>query len=149
MLGRVLVEQGDMQSAFEIYQKAAELTPGSVTRLLHAGTLAFYAGQAEDAIKALDRACVIGVASKMFDDHALVLLALLQFDAKDGKGLQRTHDHLTRKRDRKPEDARLQRFDAVIATLRAMHDKKVADAMRMVRQLSEDVDSVEMDMEAA
>ncbi|HEY2928309.1 response regulator, partial [Piscinibacter sp.] len=31
VLGRVLVEQGEMQAAFEIYQKAAELTPGSVT----------------------------------------------------------------------------------------------------------------------
>jgi hypothetical protein len=40
---------------------------------------------------------VIGVMSKMFDDHALVLLALLQFDARDAKGLQRTHDHLGRK----------------------------------------------------
>jgi predicted Zn-dependent protease len=32
VLGRVLVEQGEMQAAYEIYQKAAELTPGSVTR---------------------------------------------------------------------------------------------------------------------
>lgn len=149
VLGRVLVEQGEMQAAFEIYQKAAELTPGSVTRLLHAGTLAFYAGQSEEALKMLDRACVIGVASKMFDDHALVLLALLQFDARDGKGLQRTSDHLGRRRERKPEDRRLERFAAVIATLRAMQDKKVAEAMRMVRELTEDVDGPEMDMEAA
>jgi CheY-like chemotaxis protein len=149
VLGRVLVEQGEMQAAFEIYQRAAELTPGSVTRLLHAGTLAFYAGQADEAMKALDRACVIGIASKMFDDHALVLLALLQFDAKDGKGLQRTHDHLSRRRDRKPEDDRLRRFDAVIATLRCMHDKKVADAMRMVRDLTADVEGTQMDMEGA
>ncbi|WP_280150432.1 response regulator [Piscinibacter sp. XHJ-5] len=149
VLGRVLVEQGEMQQAFEVYQKAAELTPGSVTRLLHAGTLAFYAGQAEQAMKALDRACVIGVASKMFDDHALVLLALLQFDARDGKGLQRTHDHLGRRRDRTPECPRLARFDAVIETIRHMHDKRVAEAMRCVRELTEDVDSAAMDMEAA
>src|SRR5206468_1942555 len=75
VLGRVLVEQGEMQAAFEVYQKAAELTPGSVTRLLHAGTLAFYAGQTQEAITALERACVVGISSKMFDDHALVLLA--------------------------------------------------------------------------
>ena len=149
VLGRVLVEQGEMKQAFEIYQKAAELTPGSVTRLLHAGTLAFYAGQAEEAMKALERACVIGVASKMFDAHALVLLALLQFDAKDGKGLQRTHDHLTRRIDRKLDCPRLKRFDAVVTTIRLMHDKKVADAMRMVRELTQDVESVDMDMEAA
>lgn len=149
VLGRVLVEQGEMKQAFEIYQKAAELTPGSVTRLLHAGTLAFYAGQADEALKALERACVIGIASKMFDDHALVLLALLQFDAKDGKGLQRTHEHLARRLDRDPDCPRLRRFDAVIVAIRHMHDKKVADAMRSVRALTEEVDDAGMDMEAA
>lgn len=149
VLGRVLVEQGDMQQAFEIYQKAAELTPGSVTRLLHAGTLAFYAGQAAQALKLLDRACVIGIASKMFDDHALVLLALLQFDAKDPKGLQRTADHLSRRIDRQPENPRLLRFARVISTLKAMQDKKVAEAMRIVRALTDDVEHADMDMEAA
>jgi len=149
VLGRVLVEQGEMQQAFEIYQKAAELTPGSVTRLLHAGTLAFYAGQSEQAMTALDRACVIGVASKMFDDHALVLLALLQFDAKDPKALQRTSDHLSRRIDKQPDNRRILRFQRVIDTLRSMQAKKVAEAMRMVRELTEEVDSAEMDMEAA
>ncbi|MBW8831880.1 MAG: response regulator [Burkholderiales bacterium] len=149
VLGRVLVEQGEMHAAFEIYQKGAILTPGSVTRLLHAGTLAFYAGQYDYALSALDRACVIGVASKMFDDHALVLLAFLQFDAKDAKGLLRTRDHLTRRMGRTPESKRLMRFAKVIETLRAMQAKKVAEAMRMLRELSAEVDSPDMDMEAA
>lgn len=149
VLGRTLVEQGDMQAAFDIYNKAAELTPGSVTRLLHAGTLAFYAGQSEQALKSLDRACVIGVASKMFDDHALVLLALLQFDARDGKGLQRTADHLARRMERQPENPRLRRFAAVMAAIRTMFDKKVGDTMRMVRELTDSVDTPEMDMEHA
>jgi tetratricopeptide (TPR) repeat protein len=148
VLGRVLVEQGEMQAAYEIYQKAAELTPGSVTRLLHAGTLAFYAGQNQEAMTALDRACVIGVMSKMFDDHALVLLALLQFDARDAKGLQRTHDHLGRKCERHPDSLRLRRFDAVVVALRTMLDKKVAQAMRMVRELTDEVEGAQMDMEA-
>jgi CheY-like chemotaxis protein len=149
VLGRVLVEQGEMQQAFEIYQKAAELTPGSVTRLLHAGTLAFFAGQSEQAMSALDRACVIGVASKMFDDHALVLLALLQFDAKDPKALQRTYDHLSRRMEKQPESKRLIRFRGVIDTLRTMQAKKVADAMRMVRELTAEIDDADLDMEAA
>jgi CheY-like chemotaxis protein/Tfp pilus assembly protein PilF len=149
VLGRVLVEQGEMQQAFEIYQKAAELTPGSVTRLLHAGTLAYFAGQSEQAMSALDRACVIGVASKMFDDHALVLLALLQFDAKDPKALQRTYDHLSRRMEKQPESKRLERFRGVIDTLRTMQAKKVADAMRMVRELTSEIDSPDLDMEAA
>ena len=149
VLGRTLVEQGDMQAAFDIYNKAAELTPGSVTRLLHAGTLAFYAGQNDQALKSLERACVIGVASKMFDDHALVLLALLQFDARDGKGLQRTADHLARRMERQPESARLRRFAAVMATIKAMFDKKIAETMHMVRDLTDSVDTPEMDMEHA
>ena len=149
VLGRVLVEQGEMQAAFDIYQKAAELTPGSVTRLLHAGTLAFYAGKNAEALTTLDRACVIGVTSKMFDDHALVLLALLQFDARDAKGLQRTHDHLGRRRERNADSNRLRRFDDVILALRTMLDKKVAQAMRMVRDLTDEIEGVEMDMEAA
>ncbi len=149
VLGRVLVEQGEMQAAFDIYQKAAELTPGSVTRLLHAGTLAFYAGKNAEALTTLDRACVIGVTSKMFDDHALVLLALLQFDARDGKGLQRTQDHLGRRRERATDEARLQRFDAAITALRCLHDKKLAQAMRMVRDMTDEVGGEEMDMEAA
>jgi CheY-like chemotaxis protein len=149
VLGRVLVEQGEMQAAFEIYQKAAELTPGSVTRLLHAGTLAFYAGQAQQAIVTLERACVVGIGSKMFDDHALVLLALLQFDARDGKGLQRTHDHLSRRMERAKDGARLQRFDAALTVLRCLHDKKLAEAMRAVRELTDEVEGVQMDMESA
>lgn len=149
VLGRVLVEQGDMDQAFEIYRKAADLTPGSVTRLVHCGTLAFYAGQKEPALQALERACVIGIASKMFDDHALVLLALLQFDTRDGKGLQRTHDHLVRRMERNAECPRLRRFNAAIQTIRLMHDKKLAEAMRMMRELTDEVDGSDMDMEAA
>jgi CheY-like chemotaxis protein len=149
VLGRVLVEQGEMEQAFEVYQKAAELTPGSVTRLLHAGTLAFYAGRSDDSMKALERACVIGIASKMFDDQALVLLALLQFDSRDGKALQRTHDHLARRRERMPECVRLARLDAVILAIRHLHEKKVAEAVRGVRGLTDEVESAAMDMEAA
>ena len=149
VLGRVLVEQGEMAQAYEIYRKAANLTPGSVTRLLHSGTLAFYAGQKEPAMHALDRACVIGIASKMFDDNALVLLALLQFDARDGRGLQRTHDHLGRRMARQPGCTRLQRFDGVVQTVRLMHDKKVADGLRRLRELTDEVDGSAMDMEAA
>jgi len=149
VLGRVLVEQGDMQAAFDIYQRAAELTPGSVTRLQHAGTLAFYAGQAEQALNLLDRACVIGVASKMFDDHGLVLLAMLQFDAKDAKGLLRTSDHLARRVARAQESQRLSRFTRVVETLRTMQAKKVGEAMRLVRDLTAEVDSPDLDLEAA
>src|SRR5205823_5006276 len=55
----------------------------------------------------------------------------------------------SRRIDRKPDNARLKHFDAVITTVRFMHDKKVAEAMRMVRALSDEVIGAGMDMEAA
>src|SRR5438445_13694813 len=80
--------------------------------------------------------------------HVLLLTALSQFNAKYPKGLQRTRDHLTRRMERTPESKRLMRFAKVIDTLRAMQAKKVADAMRMVRELTQEVDNPDMDMEA-
>jgi hypothetical protein len=77
-------------------RKAAELTPGSVTRLQHAGRLAFYAGNAADALDLLDRACRMGVKSRLFDPLALVLLVMLHFDSRDGKALCQMQSHLGR-----------------------------------------------------
>ena len=49
VLGKVHMEQGNLTEALATYRTAAEMTPGCVLRLQHAGTLSYYAGDARGA----------------------------------------------------------------------------------------------------
>jgi CheY-like chemotaxis protein len=147
VLGHVQIEQGELGEALQTFRKAAELTPGSVTRLQHAGTLAFYAGEAVEALDLLDRAARMGVKSRLFDPLALVLLAMLHFDARDGKALGQTQSQLGRLIEAQPEAARLRHFERVIAALRVLHERRVAAAVELARELALEHDQPGFDME--
>ena len=75
VMGRLQVAQGQFGQALETYRQASALTPSSITRLQKQGALAFYLGEREESTKALERAALLGISSKMFDFQSLVLLA--------------------------------------------------------------------------
>ena len=150
VMGRVQMEQGEIEAALATYRTAVNLTPGCLLRTQRAGSLAFYAGQRADALKLLERAMAQGLRSKLFDMLSLVLIALMRFDNKDGKGLKYAQDAMLNELDRHPNSKRLQRFDHVLQSLRHMADKRVADGLEWTRAFSRQaMEQEDFDFEAA
>lgn len=149
VMGRVQMEQGEIGQAMETYRTAANLTPGCLLRQQRAGTLAFYVGQREEALKQLERTIATGLRSKLFDMLTLVLVALLRFDTRDSRGLKQTHEAMLRELERAPNSSRLQRFATVINGLRLLQERRVADALQVARDFSHELDKENFDLEAA
>lgn len=149
VMGRVQVEQGDLEGALETYRRASELTPASVMRLQKQGMLAFYAGEFAEAERALDRAVSTGISSKMFDLETLVLLALLKFDSGDLRGMLRALDNLAHAGERHPESSRIQRFLRLGEILRSVADRQIARAVQQVKAAAATLREEEYDFEAA
>ncbi len=149
VMGRVQMEQGEIDAALATYRVAANLTPGCLLRSQRCGTLAFYAGQRGEALKLLERTLVMGLRSKLFDMLSLVLIGLLRFDAKDGKGLRAAQETMGHELDRKPKSLRLQRFATLFEGLRHLNERRVADALDVARALSQQALAEDFDLEAA
>lgn len=149
VMGRVQMEQGEITDALRTYRTAANLTPGCLLRQQRAGTLAFYAGERDEALKQLERAMIQGLRSKLFDMFTLVLIALMRFDMRDGKGLKLVHEAMLREIERAPQATRLQRFGIMIQGLRLLYERRVADALQLARSMSEELNSEAFDLEAA
>jgi len=149
VLGRVHMEQGDLQAALATYRTASELTPGCLMRMQRSGTLSFYSGERSEALKALERAVASGSKSKLFDMFTLVLVALMRFDKRDGKGLKQTHESLVRQIERFPNAVRLQRFKTCMEGLLALYDKRTAEALAAARSLARDLVDDAADHESA
>ncbi len=149
VLGRVHMEQGDISAALTTYRTASELTPGCLMRMQRSGTLSFYSGARDDALKALERATNNGLKSKLFDMFSLVLVALMRFDKRDGKGLKQTYEQLIRQIERFPNASRLLRFKRVIEGLLALYDKNTAEALIVARELAKELDFDSADSESA
>lgn len=149
LMGRVQMEQGEIGAALATYRTASTLTPGCVLRQQHCGTLAFYAGQRDEAIRMLERSLAQGLRSKLFDWHSLALLALMRFDTKDGKGLKYAADALQWGIERSPRDARLRRFDVLLNGLRLLMERRLADALELARRFARQIDAEDFDLESA
>lgn len=149
VMGRVQVEQGDLSGALETYRRACDLTPASVSRLQKAGMLAFYAGETEEAERALDRAAIVGISSKMFDLQTLVLQAFLKFDKADTRGLTRASDNLAHAREKQPDNERVQRFHELVTVLRTLADRQLARVVQHVKDLVREIREESFDFEAA
>lgn len=149
VMGRVQVEQGDLEGALATFRRASAITPASVTRLQKQGMLAFYAGQWEEAGKALERAMVTGLSSKMFDMQTLVLLALLRFDQTDPRGLIRVGDNLTRAVEKHGESARLRRMLDLVTVLRTLNERQIARVIEQVKSMARELSDDDFDFEAA
>ena len=149
VMGRVQVEQGQLGDALDTYRTAATITPHSITRLQKQGMLAFFLGQTDEATTALERSVRLGVTSKMFDCQSLVLLAMMQFDKRDGKELGRVVANLALALERQGDSPRLQRLFRVASVLQALQARKVGDCLSQVRELAADIRCEDFDHEAA
>jgi CheY-like chemotaxis protein len=148
VMGRVQIDQGQFEEALATYRRAASITPGSIPRLQKQGMLAYYLGQTAEADKALDRAALIGISSKMFDQQSLVVLGFARFQSKDGKGLQRCRENLEFLAGRDDATSRVQRFCRVVTALELLANKKTAAGLEMVESLVAEHDDPELDVEA-
>lgn len=149
VMGRVQVEQGHLSAALDTYRTASTITPHSITRLQKQGMLAFFLGKTDEAANALERTVRLGVTSKMFDCQSLVLLALLQFDKRDSKELQRVVAQLALAADRQPDNPRLERFLRVASVLSCLLARKISECIGHVRDLAADIRDDDFDYEAA
>ena len=149
VMGRVQVDQGQFAEALATYRTATQLTPGSISRLQRQGMLAFYLGETDEATKALERATLMGISSKMFDFQTIVLLAVTRFTARDSKGLQRCMDNMNHALEKASGSARLQRFARVITIFNLMLQRQVAQAVAEVRAMSKDLKESNFDFESA
>lgn len=149
VMGRAQFELGNFQNALATYQMATRLTPGSISRLLKHGMLAYYSGEKSEGVELLDRANRLGLDSKMFDPQALLLLAFARLDNNDQRGLQRTVEQLTRLRDRSHDPARPHRLLHMAESLLALQQQQTARAQDDVRRLANDVLTPTFDFESA
>lgn len=136
LLGRIHLEQGDIARALEAFRRAVELTPGCLLRLQACGTLAYYAHESALALQTMDRCVSLGVRSKLFDALSLFLLAVLQFDARNNKGLAAAQEQLRRYAQRFPESTRLAQLDQAVSVLSHVMRNELDAAQTLARELS-------------
>ena len=149
VMGRVQIEQGQLDTALETYRRAAEMTPGSIARLQKQGMLAFYLGQDEEAERLLDRATLLGITSKMYDAQSLVLLAFARLRLRDAKGLQRCRENLEHLASRDGAGERIARFVRTVLVLEHLLGKRLAEAVAQVGALAGERLQPDLDVEAA
>ncbi|MGN6529819.1 MAG: response regulator [Burkholderiaceae bacterium] len=148
VMGRVQVDQGQFAEALTTYRTATQLTPGSIARLQRQGMLAFYLGENDEAKKALERATLLGISSRMFDFQTIVLLAIARFTDRDSKGLQRCLDNINHALEKAPRSERLQRFASIVGIFNLMLQRQVAQVVAEVRLLSKQLKEPGFDFEA-
>lgn len=149
VMARVLLEQGLPDEALKASREALSLTPGSVARLVKHGLLAFFYGEPGEACAALAHAARFGLHSKVFDLQGLVLLACVQFDKCDLRGLTQTWRSTIGARAGRMGSDRLRRFEAVVAVLKCLLERQVTDSVMQARSLIREVREPTFDFEAA
>ena len=149
VMARVLLDQGFPDEALEASREALSLTPGSVARLVKHGLLAFFYGDPGEAAAALARAARFGLHSKVFDLQGLVLLALVQFDKGDLRGLAQSWRSITAARSGRLGSDRLRRFEAVIGVMKFLLERQITDAVALVRDLIRESRDPTFEFEAA
>ena len=102
VMARVLLDQGLPGEALAASREALHVTPGSIARLVKHGLLAFFYGDPKEAGEVLARAARLGLNAKVFDLQALVMLAMIQFDNGDRRGLTQSLRSLTAARGDRP-----------------------------------------------
>jgi len=149
VMGRTLLDQGQPEKALDALRQATALTPGSVARMVKHGLLAFYYGDPAEAAEVLAKAARLGLNSRVYDLQGLVLLAAMQFDLGDKRGLTMSLNSLSAARAPQLKSARLRRFEAVVKSLKALVERQVGDAVREVRELIAEVRTPNFEFEAA
>jgi len=149
VLGRLQVDQGELAQALTTYRIASQLTPGCLLRLQHCGTLAFYQGEREEAIRMLERVISMGLKSKLFDALTLMLMCFLRFDSNDPKALVIAHDYIKRFVERHPESRRLKRMEVTANALRLLMARQPDEALALARSLAAGIEADNFDVEGS
>jgi CheY-like chemotaxis protein len=149
VMGRTLLDQGLPEMALDALRQATALTPGSVARMVKHGLLAFYYGSPEEAADVLAKAARLGLNSRVYDLQGLVLLAAVQFDLGDKRGLSGSLNSLSSARALAPTSARLRRFETVVTTLKALLDRRPGEAVKEARSLIAEIRQADFEFEAA
>jgi hypothetical protein len=97
----------------------------------------------------LEQAVRLGLNSRVFDLQGLVLLAALQFDRKDRRGLALSATSIKRMRAEAPNSARLRRFEAAIGILHSLAQRRVPECVNAVRELLGEHGAPDFEFEAA
>lgn len=148
VMGRAHMAHGQLDEALATYRRAAELTPGAVRRQQAHGMLAYFLGDTDAAVRALEKATVLGQGSKLFDPQCLVLLAQLRFRQRDAKALQRCLNDLTRLQHHDPASDRLQRFLTVVQALDWALQRQPDRAQQCLATLAGQLRDPDFDVEA-
>lgn len=149
VLGRLHVEQGQLEQALQAHRRAALLTPGSIVRLQKQGMLAFYLGETEEAARTLDRAALLGLTSKMFDIQTLAVLALARARLRDAQGVRRCLDMLHTAEERQGKAPRLTRLVSLVTALLNLMNQHTELVVAEVSQQARELLEPEFDAEAA
>jgi CheY-like chemotaxis protein len=149
VMARVLLDQGLPDQALSASREALSLTPGSVARLVKHGLLAFFYGDPVEAGGALARAARFGLSSKTFDLQGLVLLAMIQFDKGELRSLAQSWRSMTAARSGRLGSDRLRRFEAIIAAMKLLLERQVAEAVTLARALAGESRDPTFEFEAA
>ena len=147
--GRMRLDRLDFASALESYRAASLATPGCLLRAQHAGALAFYLGESEEAGQFLERARSMGVGTRLFDALSLFLLAIVRHDSKDLDSLDGCVKELASFSTRFPESPRLTRIADAARALWLSRKDKDAEAAAVVRQLAQAAEEDGFDLESA
>ena len=149
VLGRVQMEQGQVEEARETFETATKLTPDCILRLQHSGTLSFYSGDRARAAELLERAWTLGKKSRLFDFLSMLLLAFIRYDEKQTGALQFAMDNLTQAAARHPQSVRLRRFERIGIVLWDVTGGRTQRAFQIAREVSRDFTQTSFDVEAA
>jgi DNA-binding response OmpR family regulator len=163
VLGKIYAEQGDMPAAINAFRQAAEITPSSLVRAQKHAMLAYYAGEREAALQALERAAALGAGSPRFDPQTLILLALARYRQGSGDGLQACRPALITLIEQArlaalsvAADAaaalaqrRLQRLAGTARVLDALIDGRVDESRAALGAVADDILAPEFDIESA
>ena len=147
--GRMRLDRLDFASALESYRAASLATPGCLLRAQHAGALAFYLGETEEAGQFLERARIMGAGTRLFDALSLFLLALVHHDSKDLDSLDGCVKELVSFSSRFPASPRLERIAGAARALWLSRKDKGAEAVAAVHELAQAAEADGFDLEAA
>jgi CheY-like chemotaxis protein len=149
VLGKVQMEQGQIEQALSTYRMAADITPGCMLRLQHCGTLAFYAGDTPTALRMLERTWAMGSRSRLFDVLSMMLTAFLRFDSGDTRELAQACEVLQEFAHNYAGSRRLRRMAQLGELLTGLHAGQVAHHVLQARALLDELHRPDFDLEAA
>lgn len=149
LLARTLIELGDFEAALQEMRTASALTPGCLLRRQHRGALAFYLGARDEATQELRQAMAMGRKSRLLAPSSLLLLALLEHDARELRGFAALAEQVAGMAAADAGSARLRRMDGLLRLLAAAQARRDEEVLQAARALASQSEESGFDLEAA